>query len=281
MPAEEINRQSPEGNSLKSIPAPGAEIRNNLLQESAAADETTATLSVELRRQLETGFQAWLEELSRSPSPAPPAAAASAPDLFSVFAEISALRQELRRHLQKNQQAGQELDSNLNELKLNLQAAAEKADEPPLLARALIDLYERFARLRRRAAVKPEPPRSSWRFFSRRPAAGQSEAARAGENLLQGMKLIEKRMLELLAEQRIFPLETIGRPFDPHSMKAETVVERPELPADQVVEEISRGWLYRDQPLKFAEVAVNRPAQPQIQTENLSEKLSKRPEEKS
>jgi molecular chaperone GrpE len=82
-----------------------------------------------------------------------------------------------------------------------------------------------------------------------------AEADRLGE----GVRLIEKEFLRVLANSGVVPIEAEGKPFDPAFHEAASVVERDDVEPNTIVAEIRRGWMLRDRVLRASLVAIARP----------------------
>lgn len=76
--------------------------------------------------------------------------------------------------------------------------------------------------------------------------------------LLGGYALIQQRLTRILTRIGVARIVTVGRPVDPDLMVVVEVVDA-EGPAGQVVEEIRRGYTWRGQLLRTAEVRAIRP----------------------
>jgi molecular chaperone GrpE (heat shock protein) len=76
---------------------------------------------------------------------------------------------------------------------------------------------------------------------------------------LRGLELVRERLLETLAAEGVKPIETIGRPFDPHRHTAlGAVPASPEFPPGTIVSELRRGYAAGTRVLRYAEVSVAR-----------------------
>lgn len=74
---------------------------------------------------------------------------------------------------------------------------------------------------------------------------------------LQGLQLLRERLLEHLAEEGIRPMESLGRPFDPHlHLALEAVRPGPEHAAGTIVREARPGYFLGETVLRHAEVVV-------------------------
>jgi molecular chaperone GrpE len=78
------------------------------------------------------------------------------------------------------------------------------------------------------------------------------------EEFRNGVDLIYKQLQTALAKLSVHPIASKGEPFDPHYHEAIEMVETTEAPDHHVVEELQRGYKYKDRLLRPAMVKVAR-----------------------
>src|ERR1700684_67550 len=71
-----------------------------------------------------------------------------------------------------------------------------------------------------------------------------------------GVELIYKQLLSALAKLSVQPIAAKGEPFDPHYHEAIEMVETSDAPDHQVIEELQRGYKFKDRLLRPAMVKV-------------------------
>jgi molecular chaperone GrpE len=76
--------------------------------------------------------------------------------------------------------------------------------------------------------------------------------------LRAGVELIYKQLQAALAKLSVNPIVSKGEAFDPHYHEAVEMVETTEAPDHQVLEELQRGYKFRDRLLRPAMVKVAR-----------------------
>lgn len=76
------------------------------------------------------------------------------------------------------------------------------------------------------------------------------------EQLRAGVDLILKQMEEALRSLQVVPVESVGATFDPRVHEAIDSVERTDLPDQQILEEVRRGYRIKDRLLRPALVRV-------------------------
>jgi len=78
----------------------------------------------------------------------------------------------------------------------------------------------------------------------------------SAKQLRTGVELIVKQMDEVLRSLNVNSVETVGAQFDPHVHESIDSVERVDLPDQQVLEEVRRGYRIKDRLLRPALVRV-------------------------
>jgi molecular chaperone GrpE len=73
-----------------------------------------------------------------------------------------------------------------------------------------------------------------------------------------GVELIFKQLQDALAKLGVRPVPAQGEPFDPHYHEAIEMVETGDAPDHQIVEELQRGYKFKDRLLRPAMVKVAR-----------------------
>lgn len=79
-----------------------------------------------------------------------------------------------------------------------------------------------------------------------------------GTEFRGGVDLIYKQLQAALAKLSVHPIVAKGEPFDPRYHEAIEMVETTEVPDHQVIEELQRGYKFRDRLLRPAMVKVAR-----------------------
>lgn len=81
----------------------------------------------------------------------------------------------------------------------------------------------------------------------------------SGENggVIEGVRLTEYQLNQLLEQQGVTPIEAQGQPFNPADQEAVQTVHDPNLPDHTVVQVAREGYMYGDEVLRPAQVVVN------------------------
>lgn len=77
-----------------------------------------------------------------------------------------------------------------------------------------------------------------------------------GNELREGVELIHKQLQAALAKLSVQPIEAEGQQFDPRYHEAIEMVETNEAPDHQVIEELQRGYKFKERLLRPAMVKV-------------------------
>jgi molecular chaperone GrpE len=211
--------------------------------------------------QLVEQFSRWLDESDAVSSiAAGDDSENSTTDLFSLYVELAALKNEVRlesRQLksalekfgalfdtlqQSNERQGRALDALRG---ANTQALA---DAESRLLLGIIDLRDRLeAGL---GAAKG--------YRSTGLARLSSAPADFVTRLADGMAISLRRVDELLVRYRVQPVAVVGSRLDPDTMQAHSVECHPDLPDGSVVAELRKGYARHGERLRLAEVIVNK-----------------------
>jgi molecular chaperone GrpE len=82
------------------------------------------------------------------------------------------------------------------------------------------------------------------------------KATGSADQLRTGVELIVKQMEEALRSLNVQPVEAVGADFDPRVHEALEMVEKPELPDNQIFEEVRRGYRIKERLLRPALVRI-------------------------
>ncbi len=77
-----------------------------------------------------------------------------------------------------------------------------------------------------------------------------------GSDLRNGVELIYKQLQAALAKLSVSPIASTGEPFDPRFHEAIEMVPSTDVPDHQVIEELQRGYKFKDRLLRPAMVKV-------------------------
>jgi len=86
------------------------------------------------------------------------------------------------------------------------------------------------------------------------------------ESLIEGVEMISKQLWDVLKEHGLVAIDALHKPFDPHKHEAIGSVETDEFDDETVVEEIAKGYEYKETLLRPAMVRISshpHPPQPE------------------
>lgn len=84
------------------------------------------------------------------------------------------------------------------------------------------------------------------------------DSAQADDKMRQGVELILRQFHDALVRVGVESIEAKGKPFDPTQHEAIEMVETDEVPDQQVIDELQRGYRIKDRLLRPAMVRVAR-----------------------
>jgi molecular chaperone GrpE len=87
-------------------------------------------------------------------------------------------------------------------------------------------------------------------------AAAQAAGPQPGQSLQAGVSMISQQLKNVLAESGLEELEALGKPFDPNLHEALSQQETRDVPEGQVVQQLRKGYKFRDRLLRPASVVV-------------------------
>jgi molecular chaperone GrpE len=76
------------------------------------------------------------------------------------------------------------------------------------------------------------------------------------ESIIQGVRLTEYQLDQMLRGEGVTPMDLKGKPFDPKVAEAVSTVVNPKLKDHAVAEVVQQGYLYQDEVLRPAKVVV-------------------------
>jgi molecular chaperone GrpE len=208
--------------------------------------------------QLVARFRSYLDSVDTAPTGDAGTQGDSPPDLFTLLAELAALKSEVKlesRNLKSAVEEFRGLYATLREA--NTRLADEQArcrEQEQLLGQQaqkelLLDLLELRDRLQ---AGHDQAVRFRLGGFGRR------AAVRFVASMAEGMAMNLRRLDETLERRGVRPLPVLGKPFDPHTMHAAELARDSDQAEGLVVGELRKGFLHQDKLLRSAEVVVNR-----------------------
>ncbi len=81
------------------------------------------------------------------------------------------------------------------------------------------------------------------------------EAAEAS-SLAEGVQMVLKQLLEILAKMGVTEIEAVGKPFDPNLHNAVMHVEDESVGENTIVEQFVKGYMLKDKVIRYSMVKV-------------------------
>ncbi|MCR8987885.1 nucleotide exchange factor GrpE [Brevibacillus laterosporus] len=77
------------------------------------------------------------------------------------------------------------------------------------------------------------------------------------ESILQGVQMVYRQVMQVFEQEGLQAIESVGQAFDPHVHQAVMQVEDSNYEANVVVEELQKGYQFKDRVIRPAMVKVN------------------------
>ena len=86
----------------------------------------------------------------------------------------------------------------------------------------------------------------------------EAAVGKLDEDFIDGFKMIEQQLLDVLKRHGVKPIEAVEKPFDPNIHDALLEVEDASLPDRTVVDELEKGYMLHERLLRPTRVRVSR-----------------------
>jgi molecular chaperone GrpE len=80
------------------------------------------------------------------------------------------------------------------------------------------------------------------------------------DSFREGIEMIYKQLINVLREEEVFPIESVGQPFDPNKHEAFMVEESDDIDPNIVLEEFKKGYEYKGKVIRPSMVKVSQKA---------------------
>lgn len=81
-------------------------------------------------------------------------------------------------------------------------------------------------------------------------------SAQEGDPFAEGIQMVYKQLMTALSDMGVTPIEAVGQVFDPDLHNAVMHVEDPEAGENVIVEELQKGYLYKEAVVRYSMVKV-------------------------
>jgi molecular chaperone GrpE len=207
-------------------------------------------------------FAAYLDDALESPEPDPEECDRTpGPDLYTLLAEVCALKNEVRLESRQVKTALDQLRDAFGlvrtaqtrlEERESQRAEADRRARQESEQDLILELLELRDRLQ---AGHDQARRYRAGWLARR---GGADGFVTG--MAEGLAMSLRRLDETLSRRGVRPLAAVGAPFDPQTMHAAELGQDPAQPEGTVLAELRRGFTQGERLLRPAEVTVNRVA---------------------
>jgi GrpE len=233
-------------------------MHDDLDQPEAASVGSTAE-RVAWKQRLREQFELWLESVEQMPDNQGPA---EAPDLYSLYEELTALRNESRKGNRKSAEIFSRFGESLDHFQEQIGRIGEQMTrievargDPAMLPHSyFLGLVELVDRMQRLGAAFERPPQPGRFAFLGSDAAWR----KAWANSQQGFSILVSHLEKLIQQAGIQRLNTVGAVFDPVTMLAVATLAPNGRPLNVVVEEVAPGYRWRNEILRPAEVKITK-----------------------
>lgn len=183
-----------------------------------------------------------------------------ATDLYSLFVEIAALKNEVKIESRQFKEAFDHFRGLIDPLQSGYDAlqttlTSQRAELDRVRTETLRPLLLELLELRDRMAAGEESVNrhrgSFWSKFCQQ-EQGMLEAVR------EGSAMLSRRLDQILATYQVKPFTSIGHALDPLRMRAVETSSDPDVAHGKVTRELRKGYLWDDALLRTAEVIVNK-----------------------
>lgn len=234
--------------------------------ESAALEpsspEAGGTELADWKASLREDFEHWLAGIKEAPEwEEVKTESGETPGLYSFYEQLAATAAETRKANRRTAEAisqwGETLsrfEGSLAPLRETVAALAAAQPKEEQMSRAhclvLVELLDRLYRLAR--AFQSPPQRTSW--------WGGSDAAwrPVWDTQRQAFAILVSHLEQLLQQEGVTHIETVGHPFDPAVMTALAAEPDATRPPHTILEELAPGYRRHGELLRPAQVKVSR-----------------------
>ena len=226
--------------------------------EPTSAGSNTPELDA-LKQRLRQQFETWLESLDQMSEIQEQA---DAPDLYSLYEELTALRNETRKGNRKSAEVFSRFGESLGHFQDEIRRLGEqlgrvesaRGDKQVLTRSFFLALVELSDRMHRLGAALERPPQPGRLAFLNPDGPWR----KAWANWQQGFSILVTHFEKLLEQAGVQRLKTVGATFDPLTMIAVATIVPNGRPPNVVVEEAASGYRWRDELLRPAEVKITK-----------------------
>lgn len=91
-------------------------------------------------------------------------------------------------------------------------------------------------------------------------AVKSGRSSNSTEILVQGVEMTLKKLKKVLEQEGVYPIEDVGKPFDPSKHNAVARIEKNDAEGYIIVEEVRKGYIMKDKVIRPSIVKVTVPS---------------------
>jgi len=91
-------------------------------------------------------------------------------------------------------------------------------------------------------------------------AVKSGRSSNSTEVLVQGVEMTLKKLKKVLEQEGVYPIEDVGKPFDPSKHDAVARIEKNDAEGCIIVEEVRKGYIMKDKVIRPSIVKVTVPS---------------------
>ncbi len=99
--------------------------------------------------------------------------------------------------------------------------------------------------------------------------------AKENSSINEGIKLVYDKLMKILGEQGVKKIEAVGKPFDVEYHEALLQRKDETVPPHTVIEELEKGYIYKDRVIRHAKVIVSEDSEHSADSTNQAESSEK------
>lgn len=184
---------------------------------------------------------------------------------FKNLKEKAQKYEEIKKQNEELKQENEELKNNLEDVKQKAENYQEKAEKYLNKAQRLQADYENYKKRvdrdnqnYKRFATEKIVRKLIGHYDDLKRAQKIIETLEDDSSVKQGFQMIVKNFEKILDEEEIKPMECEGEKFDPYKHDAMLVREDSDKPENTVLEELEKGYYFKDEVLRPAKVVVSK-----------------------
>lgn len=180
--------------------------------------------------------------------------------LFSLFSELAALKNEVKRESMQVKDAVGQFSGLLDTLKGNNQQLSTELDRQQQQVEQTSFAY-RFPLLEDVLELNDSLQHTLESTKIYKPSWWERRSKRAlffRQDMINGLEITQRRINNILQKHHINEFPCVGKKLDPHRMKVVKLIKNKKYENGIVLEEIRKGYIRQNDVIRLAEVAVNK-----------------------